>query len=65
MLREVPDLLIERLTASGLVIDREMNQGIEELVSGLTIADVLPAALVAQFFGEGEDGGDDDAAGDN
>lgn len=65
VLREVPDLLIERLTASGLVIDREMNQGIEELVSGLTIADVLPAALVAQFFGEGEDGGDDDAAGDN
>ena len=65
VLDEVPDLLIERLIASGLVIDREMVRGIEELVSGLTIGDVLPPALVAQFFGEGEDGGDDDAAGDN
>ena len=60
VLNEVPDLLIERLTASGLVIDREMNQGIEDLVSGLTIADVLPAELVAQFFTETKDDADTD-----
>jgi len=65
VLHEVPDLLIERLTASGLVIDREMTQGIEDLVSGLTIGDVLPSEIVAQFFGEGKDGGDDGGAGEN
>lgn len=54
VLNDVPDLLIERLTASGLVIDREMTPGIEELVLGLTIGEVLPAEIVAQFFAEGE-----------
>ena len=65
VLNEVPDLLIERLTASGLVIDREMTQGIEDLLSGLTIGEVLPAELVAQFFAAAEEVGDDDAAGES
>ncbi len=60
VLNEVPDLLIERLTVSGLVINREMVRGIEELVSGLTISDVLPAELVAQFFTETKDDADSD-----
>ncbi len=62
---ETTDLLIERLTASGLVINREMVRGIEDLVSGLTVGDVLPPAIVAQFFAEGNDGGDDGTAGEN
>lgn len=65
VLHEVTDLLIERLTASGLVANREMVREFEDLVSGLTVSDVLPAEIVTQFFAEGEDGGDDDAAGEN
>ena len=65
VLNDVPELLIERLTASGLVIDRAAAQEIDNLVTGLTVSDVLPPEIVAQFFAEGKDGGDDDAEGES
>ncbi len=41
---------------SGILTDRAVIKEIECLVSGLTVGDVLPAEIVAQFFCRGKRG---------
>ena len=52
VLGDVTRLLVERLNISGVMIDRAAEQEIDVVVSSLSLGDVLPPQIMAQFFTE-------------